>query len=116
MDFSDYLDNVLKQRQQQAKQPAQSKQQPLWVQQRQEDKTSQSLARDALAKAQEDASERAEQESKALHVRLNGRYLTAEEAQAKTKLQTQAAPANPDRIAYIQSLKKNLRSKKYKGN
>ncbi|GAB6261849.1 hypothetical protein L4174_007400 [Photobacterium sp. CCB-ST2H9] len=116
MDFSDYLDNVLKQRQQQASQPAKQKQQPHWLQQRQEDKTSQSLARDAMAKAQEDAALRAEHETKAQHIRMNGRYMTEEEAQAKVQLQTAAAPANPDRIAYIQSLKKSLRSKKYRAS
>ncbi|MBD8513890.1 hypothetical protein L6J37_05705 [Photobacterium sp. WH77] len=113
MDFSDYLETVLKQRQQQANKPVQNKQQPVWLQQRMEDKTSQSTARDAIAKAQEDASVRAEQETKAPHVRINGRYMSQEEAQAKAKLQTQAAPANADRIAYIESLKKTLRAKKY---
>ncbi|ELR67697.1 hypothetical protein C942_00004 [Photobacterium marinum] len=111
MSFSDYLDDFIKQRDQQSKTAAPGKRtfqrQPVI-----QDATSQSVAREAIAKAQEEASERASFETKAAHTRVNGRCVLESEAHNADQLKPQAKPADPDRVRYIQQLRKDLKLKK----
>ncbi|KLV07064.1 hypothetical protein ABT56_05740 [Photobacterium aquae] len=109
MSFSDHLDNILKQREQKAQGLSVAGQPRKHTIQ---DPTNQSLAREAMAKAQEDASRQAEYDTKLPHCCINGRYVTEEEAEAMKKMHTKCAPANPDRIAYINQLRRNLKLKK----
>ncbi|MCG7587861.1 hypothetical protein MHN01_19675, partial [Photobacterium sp. OFAV2-7] len=70
MSFSDHLDNFLKQRDQKAQSsPKGTFRRQYTVQ----EPTNQSVAREAMAKAQEDASEQATIDTKAPHTRVNGR-------------------------------------------
>ncbi|KLV08744.1 MULTISPECIES: hypothetical protein [Photobacterium] len=107
MSFSEHLENYIKQRDQQQQQG-----QPLRHKYVVQDPTNQSLAREAMAQAQEDASRQATVESKQPHYRVNGRCMTQNEASAMEQLKPTSAPANPDRIAYIQQLRKNLKLRK----
>lgn len=66
-----------------------------------------------MAKEQEHATLRAEQETKQYHQRIRGRCVLPSEAQAQQQRQNDTRPADPDRIAYIQQLKKELKLKKY---
>ncbi|GAL07227.1 hypothetical protein ACFFLZ_22945 [Photobacterium aphoticum] len=108
MSFSEHLDNFIKQREQQGQAPGQSYKRKHVIQ----DPTNQSLAREALAKAQEEASLQATVETKLPHYRINGRCVTDNEAHALHQLETASAPANPERIAYIEQLRKSLKLKK----
>ncbi|WP_305809754.1 hypothetical protein [Photobacterium kishitanii] len=65
-----------------------------------------------MAKEQEHATLRAEQETKQYHQRIRGRCVLPSEAQAQQR-QNETRPADPARIAYIQQLKKDLKLKKY---
>ncbi len=105
--FSDYLDDLNKQ-----KQNAQIQGKPQAYPQRTQvvvDPTDQSKAREALAKEQELASRKAEQETKMQHYRISGRYVLANEAVSQQKQQKPTRPADPNRIAYIQQLRKELK-------
>ncbi|MCW8327711.1 hypothetical protein MD588_02740 [Photobacterium sp. SDRW27] len=109
MSFSDHLDNFIKQRDKQpqgASKPAY--QRKSFVQ----EPTNQSVAREAIAKAQEDASKQASIDTKAPHVRINGRCVTESEAQTVDQMKVDSKPANPDRIDYIKQLRKELKLKK----
>jgi hypothetical protein len=109
MSFSDHLDNFLKQRDQKAQPSAKGAFRRQYTVQ---EPTNQSVAREAIAKAQEDASEQATIDTKAPHIRVNGRCVTESEAQALEQLKVDAAPANPNRIDYIKQLRKELKLKK----
>lgn len=109
MSFSDYLDNIIKQREQQ---PQSASKAPYRRQHVVQDPTNQSVAREAMAKAQEEASEQATIDTKAPHLRINGRYVTETEAQAIESIKTEAKPADPKRIDYIKQLRKDLKLKK----
>lgn len=109
MSFSDHLDNFLKQRDQQPKSASKSAYRRKYVV---EEPTNQSVARDAIAKAQEEASIQASIETKAPHKRINGRYVTENEAQVAEHKKVETKPANPDRINYIKQLRKELKLKK----
>ncbi|PSW21282.1 hypothetical protein C9I98_04900 [Photobacterium sanctipauli] len=108
MSFSDHLDNFIKQRDKQSQGQSPSFKRKHVV----HDPTNQSLAREAMAKAQEEASMQATVETKQTHYRLNGRCVTETEAYAQEQLKSESAPANPERIAYINELRKSLRLKK----
>ncbi|WP_237157047.1 hypothetical protein [Photobacterium rosenbergii] len=109
MSFSDHLDNFIKQRDQQNQGRGQFQQRKQRVV---VDPTNQSLAREAMAKAQEEASEQATIETKHHHQRINGRCMMDHEADALNKLEVEKKPANPDRIEYINQLRKSLKLKK----
>ncbi|UXI02486.1 hypothetical protein [Photobacterium sp. TY1-4] len=110
MSFSDYLDDFIRQRDQQAHKTTTKTRfdprQPTIA------PTNQSVAREAIAKAQEEAAEQAAIETKTLHLRINGRCVTAQEAQAAEQLKVEAKPVNPARVDYIQQLRKSLKLKK----
>ena len=108
MSFSEHLDNFIKQREQQGHSIGQPYKRKHVVQ----DPTNQSLAREALANAQEEASQQATMETKLPHQRINGRCVTQTEAQALHQLETTSAPANPQRVEYINQLRKSLKLKK----
>ncbi len=111
MSFSDHLDNFIKQREQFGHQPTnrmQKRNSYIVV-----DATDQSKAREAMAKEQEHATLRAEQETKQYHQRIRGRCVLPSEAHAQQERQNDTRPADPARIAYIQQLKKDLKLKKY---
>ncbi|WP_297482898.1 hypothetical protein [uncultured Photobacterium sp.] len=108
MSFSDHLDNFIKQREQFGQQPNRIQKRHAYVV---ADATDQSKAREAMAKEQEQATLRAEQETKQYHQRIRGRCVLPSEAQQERQNDTR--PADPDRIAYIQQLKKDLKLKKY---
>ncbi|MGF1702299.1 hypothetical protein L4D09_18560 [Photobacterium makurazakiensis] len=108
MSFSDHLDNFIKQRDKQSQGQSPTFRRKHVVQ----DPTNQSLAREAMAKAQEEASEQATLETKQTHYRLNGRCVTEIEAHAQQQLESESAPANPERIDYINQLRKSLKLKK----
>ncbi|MGF1687061.1 hypothetical protein L4C36_10235 [Photobacterium japonica] len=108
MSFSDHLDNFIKQREQQGQPAGQAYKRKHVVQ----DPTNQSLAREALAKAQEEASEQATMDTKLPHQRINGRCVTQTEAHALHQLETSSPPANPARVEYINQLRKSLKLKK----
>ncbi|MEC6796984.1 hypothetical protein VXS03_07975 [Photobacterium sp. S4TG1] len=110
MSFSDHLDNFIKQREQFGQQPNRIQKRNAYVV---VDATDQSKAREAMAKEQEHATLRAEQETKQYHQRIRGRCVLPSEAQAQQERQNDARPADPARIAYIQQLKKDLKLKKY---
>lgn len=109
MSFSDHLDNFIKKRDQQ---PQSTSQRPFRRQYAVQEPTNQSVAREAIAKAQEDAAIQATIDTKAPHVRINGRCVTENEAQVVDQLKEDSAPANPDRIDYIKQLRKELKLKK----
>ncbi|WP_299015486.1 hypothetical protein [uncultured Photobacterium sp.] len=109
MSFSDYLDNFIKQRDQQSQSGVKTTFRRQSVIQ---EPTNQSVAREAIAKAQEEAAEQATIESKAPHVRINGRCVTETEAQVVNQLKEEAKPANPSRIDYIHQLRKELKLRK----
>ncbi|KJG14139.1 hypothetical protein UB37_18040 [Photobacterium iliopiscarium] len=110
MSFSDHLDNFIKQREQFGQQPNRMQKRNSYIV---VDATDQSKAREAMAKEQEHATLRAEQETKQYHQRIRGRCVLPSEAQAQQERQSDTRPADPDRIAYIQQLKKDLKLKKY---
>ncbi|MGF1723749.1 hypothetical protein [Photobacterium nomapromontoriensis] len=110
MSFSEHLDNFIKQRDQQSSGKGQGQ-----TFQRKHvvlDPTNQSLAREAMAKAQEDASQQATLDTKQPHYRINGRCVTENEAQTLHQLEYDSEPANPDRVEYINELRKKLKLKK----
>jgi len=109
MSFSDHLDNFIKQRNQQ---PHSASKPPFRRQYVVQEPTNQSVAREAIAKTQEDASIQATIDTKAPHVRINGRCVTESEAQVVDKMKVDSKPANPDRIDYIKQLRKDLKLKK----
>lgn len=112
MSFSEHLDNFIKQRDQQS--PISGKGQGQTFQRKHvvQDPTNQSLAREAMAKAQEEASQQATVDSKQPHYRIKGRCVTENEAHTLHQLEYESPPANPDRIEYINQLRKNLKLKK----
>ncbi|KMV30781.1 hypothetical protein L4D00_21695 [Photobacterium swingsii] len=112
MSFSDYLDDFIKQRDQKGTAAPSSNRAAFRQQQTVADATSQSIAREALAKSQEDAFTRSSIETKEDHYRVNGRCVTQNEAQAIEQLRVQPTPVNTNRIAYIQQLRKDLHLKK----
>lgn len=109
MSFSDHLDNFIKQREQFGQQPNRMQKRNSYIV---VDATDQSKAREAMAKEQEHATLRAEQETKQYHQRIRGRCVLPSEVQAQQR-QNDTRPADPARIAYIQQLKKDLKLKKY---
>jgi hypothetical protein len=111
MSFSDYLDDFIKQRDQGPQTPArqQFRRQPAPSMQ---DATNQSKAREAMAREQEEASERATEETKQPHTRIHGRCMTAQEVYALDQQKVQAIPVSQSRLDYIQQLKKDLKLKK----
>ncbi len=109
MSFSEHLDNFIKQRD---KQPQPATKTTFRRQYAVQEPTNQSVARDAIAKAQEDASKQATIDTKSLHVRINGRCVTENEAQVVDQLKVDSTPANQDRIDYIKQLRKELKLKK----
>lgn len=110
MSFSDYLDDFIRQRDKQGQNPTAKAR--FHTQQPATASTNQSVAREALAKAQENAAAQAAIETKARHLRINGRCVTEHEAQAVEQLKVNAKPANPDRVDYIHQLRKSLKLKK----
>ncbi|UTV28870.1 hypothetical protein [Photobacterium atrarenae] len=110
MSFSDYLDDFIRQRDKQGQnsttRPRFDNRQPTIA------PTNQSVAREALAKAQENAAQQAAIETKDRHIRINGRCVTEREAQAVEQLKVAAKPVNPARVDYIQQLRKSLKLKK----
>ncbi|OAN17676.1 hypothetical protein A3K86_01775 [Photobacterium jeanii] len=110
MSFSDYLDDYLKQRDQ--KSASAPKRGDYRQQHVVKDATSQSMAREALAKSQEEAFERSSLETKTAHYRINGRCVTEDEAKTLATMKVQAKPENPDRLALIAKLRKDLHLKK----
>lgn len=110
MSFSDYLDNIIKQREQQ---PQSASKQTYRRQHVVQEPTNQSVAREALAKAQEDASKQATIETKAPHIRINGRCVTESEAKTIQSIKVESKPADPKRIDYINQLRKELKLKKH---
>lgn len=110
MSFSDHLDNFIKQREQFGHQPNRTQKRNSYIV---VDATDQSKAREAMAKEQEHATLRAEQETKQYHQRIRGRCVLPSEAQAQQERKDDTRPADPARIAYIQQLKKDLKLKKY---
>lgn len=110
MSFSDHLDNFIKQRDQQ---PQSSTRQSYRRQPAIQDATGQSKAREAMAKAQDDASVRATIETKAPHVRIHGRCVTEQEAYTLELQQVQPTPVSQSRLDYIQQLRKDLKLRKH---
>ncbi|CAG20490.1 hypothetical protein [Photobacterium profundum] len=112
MSFSDYLDDFIKQRDQRPQSTASSqpfRRQPAPSVQ---DATNQSKAREAMAREQEEASERATEETKQPHTRIHGRCMTAQELYALDQQKVEAIPVSQSRLDYIQQLKKDLKLKK----
>lgn len=106
MNFDDHLERFIQNRAQQKRIEPNRKAENM-------DATQQSQARNAMAKAQIEASKRAETETKQPHICVNGRYRTESEWQQLQQKQSEPTPVNTDRLIYIQTLRKNLKLKQH---
>ncbi|WP_318493296.1 hypothetical protein [Photobacterium leiognathi] len=96
MDFNDHLTSFIESRE--SNQPEQQVK-------------TQNRARESLAKRQEEDHERAGIETKLEHVSVNGRWMLKKEqelAEITSKL-AKTRPADPERVAYLQKLRKQLK-------